>query len=51
MALLAEQIVEEWLTRQGYFTMRGLKIGIDEIDLLATKHLGEGQWKHLHVEV
>lgn len=51
MALLAEQIVEEWLTRQGYFTIRGLRLGNDEIDLLAIKHLGQGKWKHLHVEV
>ncbi len=51
MALLAEQIVQEWLTRQGYFTMRGLKIGVHEIDLLAAKHVGEGKWHHQHVEV
>jgi hypothetical protein len=34
MALLAEQIVEEWLTRQGYFTIRGLKIGVEQHPLL-----------------
>jgi len=51
MALLAEQIVEEWLTRQGYFTIRGLRIGNDEIDLLAIKHLGGGRWDNIHVEV
>lgn len=27
MALLAEEIVEEWLNRQGYFTIRGVKVG------------------------
>jgi hypothetical protein len=37
MALLAEVIVEEWLNRQGYFTLRGMKIGVDEIDLLAIR--------------
>lgn len=26
MALLAEEIVEEWLNRQGYFTIRGIKM-------------------------
>jgi len=35
MALLAEELVEEWLNRQGYFTIRGIKIGVHEIDLLA----------------
>ena len=31
MALLAESLVEEWLNRAGYFTIRGLKHGVDEI--------------------
>jgi hypothetical protein len=35
MALLAEEIVEEWLNRNGYFTIRGIKLGVHEIDLLA----------------
>lgn len=51
MALLAEQIVEEWLSRQGYFTIRGLKQGVDEIDLLAVRFLSTGKWEKLHVEV
>jgi len=25
MALLAEELVEEWLNRQGFFTIRGLR--------------------------
>ena len=37
MAILAEEIVEEWLNRQGYFTIRGVKLGVHEIDLLAIK--------------
>ena len=37
MALLAEEIVEEWLNRQGYFTIRGIKLGVHEIDLLAMR--------------
>ena len=37
MALLAEEIVEEWLNRQGYFTIRGVKVGVHEIDLLAVR--------------
>lgn len=35
MTLLAEEIVEEWLNRNGYFTIRGIKLGVQEIDLLA----------------
>ena len=35
MALLAEEIVEEWLNRNGFFTIRGIKVGVYEIDLLA----------------
>src|SRR6185312_12690808 len=37
MALLAEEIVEEWLNRNGWFTIRGIKMGVDEIDILAVK--------------
>lgn len=50
MALLAETVVEEWLMRNGYFTIRGLKIGIHEMDILAIKNV-EGGWKNIHVEV
>jgi hypothetical protein len=42
MALLAEELVEEWLNRQGCFTIRGIKIGVHEIDLLAVKHTAAG---------
>jgi hypothetical protein len=31
MALLDEQLVEEWLNRQNFFTMRGIKCGVDLI--------------------
>lgn len=50
MALLDEQLVEEWLNRQNFFTIRGIKSGVDEIDLLAIRPTGEGLecW---HVEV
>lgn len=50
MALLDEQLVEEWLNRQGFFTMRGLKCGVDEIDLLAIRHTPDGM-EGWHVEV
>lgn len=51
MALLAEELVEEWLNRQGYFTIRGVKIGVDEIDILATKFLEDGKVEYRHFEV
>lgn len=51
MALLAEEIVQEWLNRQGYFTIRGIKLGVHEIDLLAIKFLGNGSADCRHVEV
>lgn len=50
MALLDEQLVDEWLNRQKFFTMRGIKCGVDEIDLLAIRPTSDGLdcW---HVEV
>ena len=51
MALLAEEIVEEWLNRQGYFTIRGIKIGVQEIDLLAVKWKSDGVVECRHLEV
>jgi len=51
MALLAEEIVEEWLNRQGYFTIRGIKMGVQEIDLLAVKWKVDGKAECRHVEV
>lgn len=50
MALLDEQLVEEWLNRNNFYTMRGVKCGIDEIDLLAIKY-AEGKVEAWHVEV
>lgn len=50
MALLAEEIVEEWLNRNGYFTIRGIKLGVHEIDLLAMSARGS-TIEARHVEV
>jgi Holliday junction resolvase-like predicted endonuclease len=50
MSLLDEQLVEEWLNRQGFFTMRGIKCGGGEIDLLAIRELPDGM-ERWHVEV
>lgn len=50
MALLDEQLVEEWLNRQNFFTMRGIKCGVDEIDLLAIRPV-PGEFECWHVEV
>ncbi len=52
MALLDEQLVEEWLNRQNFFTMRGIKCGIDEIDLLAIRPGTEGlECWHIEVQI
>lgn len=51
MALLAEEIVEEWLNRQGYFTIRGIKMGVHEIDLLAVKLSRNDLVECRHLEV
>ncbi len=48
MALFAEALVQEWLNRRGYFTVRGVKVGSSEIDLLA---VSPSEPKGLHVEV
>ena len=50
MALLDEQLVEEWLNRKQFFTMRGIKCGVDEIDLLAVRY-SKTQNYYWHVEV
>jgi hypothetical protein len=50
MALLAESLVEEWLNRDGYFTIRGLKHGLGEMDLLAVRSQSDGVVGR-HVEV
>jgi len=50
MALLDEQLVEECLNRNHFFIMRGIKCGVDEIDLLAIKHVEDTQrsWSRLN---
>jgi Holliday junction resolvase-like predicted endonuclease len=48
MALVAETLVEEWINRKGYFTIRGIKTGSGEIDLLAASFQEPDA---LHVEV
>ena len=51
MALLAEEIVEEWLNRQGYFTIRGARAGVQEMDLLAVRFTDNGiECRHLEVQ-
>ena len=51
MALLGEEVVEEWLNRNGYFTIRGIKVGVDEIDILAIRPLPDGGHECRHIEV
>lgn len=51
MALLAEELVEEWLNRNGYFTIRGIKLGVHEIDLLAIRVNGTTiEARHIEVQ-
>jgi len=51
MALLAEELVEEWLNRQGYFTIRGIKLGVQEMDILAIRHDAESvDCRHFEVQ-
>lgn len=51
MALLAEEIVEEWLNCRGYFTIRGIKLGVHEMDLLAVRFADDGGLECRHIEV
>lgn len=51
MSLLAEVVVEEWLNRQGYFTIRGIRLGNDEIDILAIRVGENGVLERRHFEV
>ncbi|MRW88400.1 hypothetical protein GJ699_00180 [Duganella sp. FT80W] len=50
MALLAESLVDEWLNRKGFFTVRGLKHGVGELDLLGVRP-GGSALEAWHVEV
>lgn len=51
MALLAEELVEEWLRRKGYFTIRGVRLGVQEIDLLAIRPEQDGlNCRHVEVQ-
>ena len=51
MMLLAESLADEWLNRQVFFTMRGVKEGVGEIDILAVRPNQEGHFTGWHVEV
>ena len=52
MSLLAESLVEEWLNRDGYFTIRGARFGVSEMDLLAVRQGNSGlEARHIEVQV
>lgn len=52
MVLLAESLVEEWLNRSGFFTIRGIKAGVDEMDLLAVRPSSSGlEARHIEVQM
>ena len=52
MSLLAESLVEEWLNRAGYFTIRGARFGVSETDLLAVRQGPSGlEARHIEAQV
>jgi len=51
VSLLAEEVVEEWLNRDGYFTIRGAKVGVYEMDILAIRPLVNNRHECRHIEV
>src|ERR1017187_8777931 len=52
MAALAETLVDEWPNRKGFFTIRGLKDGVGEIDLLGVRPPATGiEGWHVEVQV
>jgi hypothetical protein len=51
MPLIGEEVVEEWLRQQGYFTIRGIKLGVHEMDVLAVKPQAGKAPDLRHVEV
>lgn len=52
MAMLGEEVVVEWLNRLGYFTIRGIRLGNNEIDVLAIKPADGGcECRHIEVAV
>jgi hypothetical protein len=51
MAMLGEEVVVEWLNRNGYFTIRGIRVGNNEVDVLAIKPLEDGSIERRHIEV
>ncbi len=48
--MLGEEVVQEWLNRDGHFTIRGVKIGNNEIDILAVKP-ADGPCTCRHIEI
>lgn len=50
MALLDEEVVEYWLNNKGFFTIRGVKSGLGEIDFLAVRPRDK-ELECWHVEV
>ena len=50
MSLLAESLVEEWLNRRNFFTIRGIKHGVGELDLLGIHREPDGSVTGWHVE-
>jgi hypothetical protein len=47
---LAEALVDEWLNRSAYLTVRGWRSGVNEMDLLGVRTVA-GRVEGIHVEV
>jgi hypothetical protein len=48
MSMLGEEVIQEWLNRSGHFTIRGIRIGNNEIDILAVKP-ADGTCRHVEI--
>ena len=51
MAILAESLVEEWKNRDRFFTIRGVKHGVSEMDILGIRRQVDGKVIGVHYEV
>jgi Holliday junction resolvase-like predicted endonuclease len=48
---LIEEVVAHWLFSKGYFLMNNLRVGANEIDLLAAKIYEGGIVERIHIEI
>lgn len=51
MTDIIEEVVSNWLFSKGYFVINNLKIGVNEIDLLAVKVKDGSMTEKIHIEI